>query len=426
MTGDKDRWVRFQVNDTTLPGWGAIGFSATSTQVLVPTAPLQAYEKDRRASARRTKAEDAGQEGVEANPDVDLDGSHPAPGASDVDPSHASPTTQPSAWPDPPQKGWYRVLPTLETLLRRLDAPTATMRSFHTYEQDARITQHLERLRSLGPDRRLAHNPCWRSDLDALKRAMPNFAAPLDLVASQLALAEFSGKPMRIPPMLLLGPPGVGKTHFTQALAQLLHTSTGLVSFDGDLAGSTLRGMDRHWSNASEGLLYQLLCEGEYANPVILLDELDKGQPAGRNKSPVLELLGPLEPVSARCLVDASLGIEFDASMVTYVATANDPGRVDFSVLSRFSIFSIDPPALHDRLALAKALTEQALRHHGLEGRLRFSGRALAVLAHCTPRVMTRCIELALGQAVLCGKDMLGEDELLAIAGLSEPPVLGH
>lgn len=101
MTGDKDRWVRFQVKDSTLPGWGAFGFSATGTRVLVPTASLQAYEKDRRASARRTRAQDAGHDGAEASHGVELDGSHPAPGASDGDPSQASPATPPATWPDP-------------------------------------------------------------------------------------------------------------------------------------------------------------------------------------------------------------------------------------------------------------------------------------------------------------------------------------
>jgi ATP-dependent Lon protease len=81
--------------------------------------------------------------------------------------------------------------------------------------------------------------------------------------------------------MLLLGPPGVGKTYFSHRVAQLLGAPHAAIALDQPTAGSQLRGSDKYWGNSSSGLLFNLICLGECANPVIVLDELDKSGVSG-------------------------------------------------------------------------------------------------------------------------------------------------
>src|ERR1700704_2280910 len=98
--------------------------------------------------------------------------------------------------------------------------------------------------------------------------------------------------------MLLLGPPGVGKTYFSHRVAQLLGAPHADIAFDQPTAGSQLRGSDKDLGNSSSGLLFNLICMGDCANPVLLLDELDKSGVTGNRweLDPLNQLHGALEP----------------------------------------------------------------------------------------------------------------------------------
>ena len=107
---------------------------------------------------------------------------------------------------------------------------------FDTDEMEARWMQ----LQTAGPSQehsvllgiyeRLLQRGPWRSwakplavpDMAALYAALPNFAQPLDEVKRQLALSQDSDEGLALMPMLLLGPPGIGKTHFARQMAQLV------------------------------------------------------------------------------------------------------------------------------------------------------------------------------------------------------------
>ena len=76
--------------------------------------------------------------------------------------------------------------------------------------------------------------------------------------------------------MLLLGEPGLGKTYFAKKLAHVLGTGFEFVSMSSLTAGWVLTGASAQWHNARPGKVAQTLIEGEYANPVVVLDEVDK------------------------------------------------------------------------------------------------------------------------------------------------------
>jgi ATP-dependent Lon protease len=220
--------------------------------------------------------------------------------------------------------------------------------------------------------------------------------------------------------MLLLGPPGLGKTHFSQQVAELLGVPHAALSYDQPSAGNSLSGTDSHWSNSSTGLLFELVCQGEHANPVLLLDEIDKAtvDSAKAERSPLGELHGALEPVTARRIKDQSLGIQFDASLVTYIATANSIGGIEPSVLSRFEIFVIQPPEPREAVETARRVAASVLQRMGLEDRLRLDAKCHLVLAHLSARQMGRTVEKAAATAIAEKRDVIGEDDLWPELGL--------
>ena len=136
----------------------------------------------------------------------------------------------------------------------------------------------------LGIYERLLHRGALRTwakpqgmpDMAAWYADLPNFAPPLDEVKRQLALSQDSDEGLELMPMLLLGPPGIGKTHFARQLAQLVGTRAELVNMNAMTAGWLLSGSSPQWKGSKPGRVFQALAEGDFANPVVMLDEIDK------------------------------------------------------------------------------------------------------------------------------------------------------
>ena len=322
------------------------------------------------------------------------------------------------AFGDEPAPGYYRVIRKWAEFANATDDPAKSLRS-----ADKDVNERHARLRALlidkGPDRRIARPKNWSEAIDGLDASLPHFREPIRLLRNSLALADATRRPVRIPPMLLLGPPGVGKTYFTHRVAELLGAPHASIAFDQSMGASELHGSSSYWANSSTGLLFNLICMGEVANPVVLLDELDKScsGTSRREVDPLAQLHSALEPQTSRCTVDVSVDIGFDASQVTYVGTANTLRGMTGPILSRMEIFSIEPAEPSDSVEIARAVVSQVLSRLNLQDVLGFERKGLYVLAHLSPRLMLRTAEKAIAAAVVAGQAEVRESDVWAELG---------
>lgn len=235
-----------------------------------------------------------------------------------------------------------------------------------------------------------------------LAASQPHMAPVVEFVGDQIELARRARKPLRIAPILLVGEAGIGKTHFAQGLAQALCAPLSIQRLDSDLTGSQMLGSDRKWGNSHHGLLFNMLALGDAANPVVVLDEIDKINRLDQRVQSSLYSL--LEPVSAGRLRDISLDFEFDASLVIWIATANDVRRLDEPLRSRFKEFHIQLPTADQCLVLAREVIHATIRNAGVRGFSVQTNRLECDLAHLPARQIQQITREAMARALKAGR----------------------
>jgi len=209
-----------------------------------------------------------------------------------------------------------------------------------------------------------------------------NCAAVLEYLLGVLILAGVT-KPesFRIAPILLNGPPGVGKTAVAQALAALLGLPFRKISSGSMQHAFVMTGSDTRWGNSQPGEVFNMIGRGKSASGIILLDEVDKI--SNRSDHAILPaLLDLLEPESARIFVDVSLSLPFDASRLFFIMTCNDKEKMDPALLSRCQVFDIAAPGWEQKVMIAKSEHEKLNRGLPRCRHLALDIQAVEKLAH--------------------------------------------
>jgi ATP-dependent Lon protease len=261
---------------------------------------------------------------------------------------------------------------------------------------------------------RFSVKPGRMPDFEQLERELPNFADVLTDLRRQLALCMETEDPLELSPMLLLGDPGIGKTHFAKRLSQLLGTGYGFVSMSSLTAGWVLSGASSQWKNSRTGKVFDTLVHGDYANPVLVVDELDKAS-AESHYDPLGALYALLEHDTARSFTDEFAEVPLDCSDIVWIATANEASRIPEPILNRMNVYEIEPPDADGARRIAQSIYREIRDAHAWGRRFpeRLEAPVLERLAGLAPREMRRALVGAFGSARLDGRDTLAPEDLL-------------
>jgi ATP-dependent Lon protease len=235
----------------------------------------------------------------------------------------------------------------------------------------------------------------------------------LEDIRKHLALCIDSNDCVEVPPMLLLGEPGIGKTHFARKISQLLGTGFGFVPMSSLTAGWVLSGASSQWKNAKPGRVFDTFVNGDYANPVIVVDEIDKASADGQY-DPLGALYELLEVETATRFVDEFVEVPIDASGAVWLATANEVGRIPEPLLSRLTLYQIEPPDAEGAARIARTIYGEIRNSHdwGKHFPEALSASAIEKLAALPPREMRRAIHSAFGNAKIAGRSEVGCDDI--------------
>ena len=235
--------------------------------------------------------------------------------------------------------------------------------------------------------------------VEALTSRAPHCRAVVDLVARHLRAARTTGTPVALPPLLLLGPPGVGKSWLMGGLARAMGVPSRVYPFNLSSLSDGLSGSHPVYRSSAPGLVARTLLGQPFSNPLILVDEVDKPPPAAHAGDPYRPLYAALEPENARRFLDEHVQVPIDASQVMWILAANAVAGVPAPILDRLTVLEVGDMAAGDRVAVLRSVYADAnARYRGFFD-VEPSVELLDRLAAARPRRARLAIEDAMTRA---------------------------
>lgn len=177
---------------------------------------------------------------------------------------------------------------------------------------------------------------------ETLYNEFPWMQSSIAYLENSCLMAKRGNGILKFSPLLLLGASGVGKTSLARRFCELSDIPYIVLSAGGSADSMLIKGLHRGWTSAQAGSVVNCIKQYTVANPVIIIDEIDKASTNSANGSLIDSLIQMLEPSSASVWQDEYLQGRVDLSSVNFIMTANEITKLSGPLLSRSKQITVD------------------------------------------------------------------------------------
>lgn len=222
------------------------------------------------------------------------------------------------------------------------------------------VKNQLRRIRKTGNKRYLQSSSKFFEKVNKLRHNFPNFEEVITAIEDYSILNQLGDNHFYIPPSLLVGDPGIGKTFFLSELSDTIGIENKIIHMETISASWLLVGASSQWKDSKPGVIFENIIKSKYANNIFILDELDKTMKS--SNYPVDNcLLQIFEHHTAKEFQDEYMPLKLDISKIIWLATANTLSTISDPILSRLQTYKIANPNFNERKKLAQNIYNHML-----------------------------------------------------------------